>query len=169
MTANHTLEEIGENIKAYDPDMVVTSVYTPSYPKGVELLARVKDLLPDVVTGIGGVHAHFMYEEVLEKDGSVIDYVFRGEGDVTLSEMVKAYNEAVAAYSDEQAFEDVMRKVEGIAFKGVDGSVVATPRRDMLHDLDKLGLRLIRAEEAPNKGLGLAINDRLCRAASHSP
>ena len=35
---------------------------------------------------------------------------------------------------------------------------------DMLHQLDGLGLKLIRAEEAPNSGLGLAINDRLRRA-----
>ena len=37
---------------------------------------------------------------------------------------------------------------------------------DMLHDLDRMGLRLIRAEEAPGGGLGEAINDRLRRAGS---
>lgn len=36
---------------------------------------------------------------------------------------------------------------------------------DMLHELDALGLKLIRAEEAPETGLGLAINDRLRRAS----
>ena len=36
---------------------------------------------------------------------------------------------------------------------------------DMLHELDSLGLHLIRAEEAPENGLGIAINDRLRRAA----
>lgn len=37
---------------------------------------------------------------------------------------------------------------------------------DMLHELDKLGLAVIRAEEAPRSGLGAAINDRLSRAES---
>ena len=37
---------------------------------------------------------------------------------------------------------------------------------EMLHELDSLGLRLIRAEEAPGSGLGEAINDRLRRAKS---
>ncbi|MDR0472790.1 MAG: threonylcarbamoyl-AMP synthase [Treponema sp.] len=37
---------------------------------------------------------------------------------------------------------------------------------DMLHELDKMGLSLIRAEEAPQHGLGAAINDRLRRAAA---
>ena len=35
---------------------------------------------------------------------------------------------------------------------------------DMLHELDSLGLDLIRAEEVPEHGLGTAINDRLRRA-----
>ena len=37
---------------------------------------------------------------------------------------------------------------------------------DMLHELDALSLKLIRAEEAPPAGLGEAINDRLHRAAN---
>jgi L-threonylcarbamoyladenylate synthase len=37
---------------------------------------------------------------------------------------------------------------------------------EMLHELDRLGLSLIRAEEAPPSGLGDAINDRLRRAES---
>jgi L-threonylcarbamoyladenylate synthase len=36
---------------------------------------------------------------------------------------------------------------------------------DCLHELDSLGLEFIRAEEAPDCGLGKAINDRLRRAA----
>ena len=37
---------------------------------------------------------------------------------------------------------------------------------DVLHELDSLGLSVIRAEEVPEHGLGLAINDRLRRAGS---
>jgi L-threonylcarbamoyladenylate synthase len=36
----------------------------------------------------------------------------------------------------------------------------------LLHDLDSLGLSRIRAELVPGRGLGPAINDRLCRAAA---
>ena len=35
-----------------------------------------------------------------------------------------------------------------------------------LHEVDSLGLKLLHAEMAPNTGLGLAINDRLTRAAA---
>lgn len=37
---------------------------------------------------------------------------------------------------------------------------------DMLHNLDGLGLKLIKAEEAPSGGIGEAINDRLRRASA---
>ncbi|MDR2029708.1 MAG: threonylcarbamoyl-AMP synthase [Treponema sp.] len=37
---------------------------------------------------------------------------------------------------------------------------------DLLHELDRLGASRIRAERAPPQGLGLAINDRLSRAAA---
>ncbi|MDR2069694.1 MAG: L-threonylcarbamoyladenylate synthase type 1 TsaC, partial [Spirochaetaceae bacterium] len=37
---------------------------------------------------------------------------------------------------------------------------------DTLHELDRLGLSRIRAEEAPPGGLGPAINDRLRKAAA---
>jgi len=37
---------------------------------------------------------------------------------------------------------------------------------DMLHELDMMGLKIIRAEEAPEASLGAAINDRLRRAAA---
>jgi L-threonylcarbamoyladenylate synthase len=37
---------------------------------------------------------------------------------------------------------------------------------EMLHELDGLGLSLIRAEEAPSHGLGEAVNDRLRRAGA---
>jgi L-threonylcarbamoyladenylate synthase len=47
-----------------------------------------------------------------------------------------------------------------------DGAEAAANFFDMLHELDLLGLCLIRAEEAPPGGLGTAINDRLMRAAA---
>jgi L-threonylcarbamoyladenylate synthase len=37
---------------------------------------------------------------------------------------------------------------------------------DLLHELDRLGPSRIRAEMAPSEGLGLAVNDRLGRAAN---
>lgn len=126
MTLGHDLERIAEELERIRPDVVLTSCYTPSYPAGIRLLQVAKDTLPGVVTGIGGVHAHFMYREVLERDGSVVDYVLRGEGERTAPELMTCL-----AAGDDPA------KVLGIAFVR-DGGVVATSPRPFIHDLDAL-------------------------------
>jgi L-threonylcarbamoyladenylate synthase len=63
---------------------------------------------------------------------------------------------------------------EGIRFLSETGDTAEAAANlfEMLHQLDGMGLSLIRAEEAPSHGLGEAINDRLRRAgakASFSP
>jgi len=161
MTADHTLEEIGEKLVELAPDLVLTTAYTSSYPKAVELLTLVKKLLPDTVTGIGGVHAHFMYEEALSKDGDVIDVVFRGEGEVTVPEFVKAYN----------AGED-LSTVQGIAFRDKEGKVVLAPPRPFMHDLDNLATAWDLVEwdlytfyPLPDTNLAIVSSSRGCNQA----
>ncbi len=126
MTMGHTIDDISAELERMRPDVVVTSAYTPSYPKSVELLRVAKSVLPGVVTGVGGVHAHFMYDEVLTRDGDVVDFVFRGEGDVTLPELIRCLDA-----------KDDPAKVAGIAFMR-DGGVIVTPSRTFAADLDAL-------------------------------
>ncbi|MCX8006651.1 MAG: B12-binding domain-containing radical SAM protein [Coriobacteriia bacterium] len=127
MTADHDAEAIARELERIRPDMVVTTAYTSSYPKAVELLRLAKHTVPGVVTGIGGVHAHFMYEEVLSRDGDAVDIVFRGEGERTLPETVACLNAG-----------DRLDKVPGLAFRDESGSVVATATRPFIADLDSL-------------------------------
>jgi len=126
MTLNHTIEDITAELQRMCPDVVLTSCYTPSYPKGVELLRVAKETLPGVITGIGGVHSHFMYDEVLTRDGDAVDYVIRGEGEVTTPSLLACLNA-----------KDDPAKVSGIAFNR-DGAPHATPERPFAHDLDTL-------------------------------
>ena len=57
---------------------------------------------------------------------------------------------------------------EGIRILSETGNMTEAAANlfEMLHELDGLGLSLIRAEEAPSRGLGEAINDRLRRAGA---
>lgn len=126
MTAGHDLAEITRRLTDMAPDMVLTSAYTSSYPKAVELLRAAKGALPGVVTGIGGVHAHFMYDEVLSTDGDAVDFVLRGEGEVTAPKLARCLD---AGHDPGD--------VAGIAFREGD-RVVATPARPFLTSLDDL-------------------------------
>ncbi len=127
MTADHDLERIATEIERIAPDMVLTTAYTASYPAAIRLLHVARETLPGVVTGIGGVHAHFMYDEVLTKNGDAVDFVLRGEGEITLPELVECINAG-----------DDLSKVEGIAYRDKNGGVIATPARPFVHDLDTL-------------------------------
>jgi len=124
MIMNDEIPEIVERLEDLRPDMVLTSAYTSSYPAAARMLRAVKGALPGIVTGVGGVHANFMYEEILTRDGDAIDYVLRGEGEVTAPELVECLNSG-----------DDPRKVAGIVFVE-NGTVHVTPRRPFLASLD---------------------------------
>ncbi len=157
MTMNHDLEQIASELERIAPDMVLTTAYTSSYPKAATMLRMAKETLPGVITGIGGVHAHFMYEEVLGRDGDAVDYVFRGEGEASLPELVACLNA-----------DDDPAEVAGIAFVR-DGHVVATPVRPWHESLDALPTAwdtvdwdLYRFYPLPDRHLAVVSTSRGC-------
>lgn len=157
MTMNHDLEDIARELERMKPDVVLTSCYTPSYPAGVKLLKVAKDTLPGVITGVGGVHAHFMWSEVLERDGDVVDFVLRGEGEITVPELMRCLDAG-----------DDPAKVQGIAYVR-DGVPFATPARAFVHDLDALPTAwdlvdwdIYRFYPLPEKKLAIVSTSRGC-------
>ena len=161
MTADHDLSRIAEELERMAPDMVLTSAYTPSYPAAIKLLDLAKKTLPGVITGIGGVHAHFMYDEVLRTTGDAVDFVLRGEGEETLPELATC----LAAGGDPA-------KVAGIAFRDGSGAVIVTPTRAFVHDLDALPMAwdlidwsLYRFYPLPKKKLAVISSSRGCDQA----
>ncbi|GAB4281474.1 MAG: radical SAM protein [Coriobacteriia bacterium] len=127
MIENDEVEDIVARLEDIRPDVVLTSAYTPSYPAATRMMRAAREALPGVVTGIGGVHANFMYEEVLSRDGDAYDFVFRGEGERTVPELLECLDAG-----------DDPSKVLGIAFRDESGGVIATPKRPFLEDLDGL-------------------------------
>jgi anaerobic magnesium-protoporphyrin IX monomethyl ester cyclase len=157
MTMDHDLDRIATELERISPDMVLTTAYTSSYPKAAALLRLAKETLPGVVTGIGGVHAHFMYEEVLTEDGDAVDYVFRGEAEASLPELISCLD-AGCDPAD----------VAGIAFVR-DGTVVATPVRPWCESLDELPTAwdivdwdLYRFYPLPDRHLAVVSTSRGC-------
>ncbi len=128
MTKGHDLEEIRRRIEAEKPDCVATTAYTASINASMDVLKAAKEINPDIVTVIGGVHANFCYEELLAANPH-LDFVVRGEGEETFPELLAAI-EAGGGLS----------KVRGIAFRKDGGrpAVVVTTRRPFIHDLDSL-------------------------------
>lgn len=126
MSLWHKWPDIRRRIKEFQPDVVATTAFTASIVDAVKLLAFAKEINPRVVTVLGNVHATFCYEEILQADHSAVDYIVRGEGEETLPELLNCLNA-----------DDDPKKVAGLAFWR-DASVVLTPKRPFIFDLDAL-------------------------------
>lgn len=126
MSLWHKWPDIRKRIEAFKPDVVATTAYTASIVDGLKLLALAKEINPEIMTVLGNVHASFCYEEILAADHGAVDYIVRGEGEVTLPELLDCLN----AGSDP-------KDVAGLAFWRNNG-VVLTPKAPYIHDLDSL-------------------------------
>jgi len=126
MSLWHKWPEIQARIEAFKPDVVATTSFTASIVKALELCDLAKQINPDVVTVLGNVHAAFCYDEVLQDSHEALDYIVRGEGEVTLVELLNCLN----AGGDPAT-------VDGLAFWRND-AVVVTPKAAYIHDLDGL-------------------------------
>lgn len=124
MTKRHGFRDIKKRIAEIRPDYVATSAITSTVVDALEILKITKEISPDVITVIGGVHPHFMFKEVLEN--SFVDYVVRGEGEETLKELLLCLDRAESP-----------DRVEGIAYRQ-GGQIMATPPRPFIKDLDSI-------------------------------
>jgi anaerobic magnesium-protoporphyrin IX monomethyl ester cyclase len=78
-------------------------------------------------TVLGGPHVTALQEEILELQPE-IDYVVVGEGELTITELCQMLEHADREPS----------QIQGLVYRAADGTVQATPRRDLIKDVDSL-------------------------------
>ncbi len=128
MTNHLSDEQVRERIAEIRPDVVGCTAITPAIYKAQRLLQVAKEVNPDVVTVLGGIHGTFMYPQVL-REAPWIDAVVRGEGEQVFLNLVRAVEDG--AWARDRS------GVRGIAFLD-DGKVVATPAEPTIKDLDRV-------------------------------
>jgi anaerobic magnesium-protoporphyrin IX monomethyl ester cyclase len=121
-----------ENLRArmleLKPDIVGTTAITPSIYKAERVLEIAKEAVPNAVRILGGVHATFMYKQVLP-EAPWIDAIARGEGEEIMVDIARAV-------ADGRWLAD-RDKIKGIAY--LDGDkVVATPAAPTVKNIDAL-------------------------------
>lgn len=126
MTDHVDDEALAAMIAEADPDIVGTTAITPSIYKAEKVLEIAKRVKPGVVTVLGGVHATFMYRQVLA-EAPQIDAIVRGEGE----EIMVAFAKAVA----EGRWPADRSKIRGLAYLEA-GKVVATPAAPTVKNFD---------------------------------
>ncbi len=124
----HSYEEIGKRIEDEKPEVVATTAFTAEIVDALKALKLAKEINPGIITVIGNVHPTFCYEEMLKDASTPVDYIVRGEGEETMVDLMNV----LSSGGD-------LSKVRGIAYRD-NGTVVVTPTRGFIKDLDALPL-----------------------------
>ena len=125
MSKFHTFDDIRDQIKAYSPDAVGTAAYTSSINDAINVLKIAKEVDIGIITFLGGIHPTFCWDEILKKDGDIVDYVIRGEAEITTTELL--HNIWSGKEPD----------IPGIAYTR-NGKIISTKERPLINDLDVL-------------------------------
>lgn len=126
MSYFHNYTEIVKRIEAYKPDVVAITAITASIHDCIEVCRLSKQISREIITILGNVHPTFMWEEILRGHHRSVDYIVRGEGELTLPELLDCH------FSKGD-----LSKVKGIAFRA-GNRAFATPARGYIPDLDSI-------------------------------
>jgi anaerobic magnesium-protoporphyrin IX monomethyl ester cyclase len=92
MTNDIDDETLRRMIRDDNPAVVGTTAITPSIYKAERVVEIAKEVNPGIVTVLGGIHATFMYRQVLS-EAPWIDAIVRGEGEEIVVDLVRAIAE----------------------------------------------------------------------------
>lgn len=129
MTLDLDDEVMRKKFAEIKPDIVGCTSITPSIYKAQRLLQVAKEVNPNVITVLGGIHGTFMFSQVLG-ESPWIDAVVRGEGEQVFLNLVKAV--------DAGNFLENRESVPGIAFINQEGKIVSTVAEPPIADLDTI-------------------------------
>ncbi len=126
---HYVWQEIKNVISEFNPDMIGLGVMTAKYGSALKVSQIAKSINRKCKVIWGGPHATINSQEVLENES--VDFVVRGEGDVTLKSLVN-----LLIKTDEPSRDDLSR-IEGLSYKDAI-TVFHNPDRPLVEDLDTL-------------------------------
>jgi anaerobic magnesium-protoporphyrin IX monomethyl ester cyclase len=118
-------KDIESRIESTRPSMVAASGFTCNAYTCARTVEIAKKVDENIITVLGGIHFSSVPEESLN-DFPEIDFIVKGEGEVTLTELIKTLRNGGDPGS-----------VSGMSFRR-NGQVVHTPDRTLIDDLDTL-------------------------------
>jgi len=150
-------KQIKHIIKKEKPDVVGTSALVTSSKSALKILEIAKDIDSEIVTIAGGVFFTFYYKPTL-KEHPYVDFIIRGEGELTAIELIKTLNNA--------EHPDKLKEIVGIAFKN-ENRIIKTGERDLIQNLDEFPFPWedLPVDKYVDSGLrrAIAISSRGCK------
>lgn len=126
MTYHLGPEVLRSRLKELQPDIVGVTSITPSIYEAEEVLRIASEVVPGALRVLGGVHATFMFRQVLS-EAPWVDVIVRGEGEEILVALAEAVRDG--------RWPADRRKIKGLAFAD-GGEIVATQAASTVKDLD---------------------------------
>ena len=116
-----------ERIAAFNPDIMLMSVTTPTFNHDCNWFAKeVKALLPAIKIGAVGIHVTALPEESLMRT-QYLDFVIKGEPEAVAKELISAFKEGAD-----------LKRIPGIAYRTGRG-IRDNPLPDYRDDIDSYG------------------------------
>ena len=116
------------SLAALAPDVVGTTAITPAIYEAEEVLKIAREVAPDAMTVLGGIHGTFMFRQVLS-EAPWIDVIVRGEGEEIIVDLMRTLAEG--------RWPADRRRIKGIAFLDA-GEIVSTPAAATVKDLQAI-------------------------------
>ena len=128
MTNDLSDEALRDLIAELQPDVVGTTAITPSIYVAERILEISKEVVPNALRVLGGIHATFMYKQVFS-EAPHVDVIVRGEGEEIITELMLAVEDG--------RWPADRYKIKGLAFRDGD-EIVATEAAPTVKNLDGL-------------------------------
>ncbi|MCM2560525.1 magnesium-protoporphyrin IX monomethyl ester anaerobic oxidative cyclase [Lutimaribacter sp. EGI FJ00015] len=128
MTNHMEDDELARRLSELEPDVVGVTAITPSIYKAEDVLKIAAQVVPGALRVLGGVHATFMYKQVLS-EAPWIDVIVRGEGEEIFTNLITAI--------DQGRWPEGRNKIKGLAYTEGD-QIVATQAAPTVKDLDAI-------------------------------
>lgn len=128
MTDNVGEEDLAARIAALDPDVIGVTSITPSIYAAEEVLRTALRVAPRAVRVLGGVHATFMYKQVLS-EAPWVDVIVRGEGEEVCTALMEAIRDG--------RWPQARNEIRGLAFRDGD-RIVATEAAATVRDMSTI-------------------------------
>lgn len=147
-TINQNESEILRGIFQYEPNMILFSTYVWNIFVIKSLIPNIKRVLPNAIIGCGGPETSFCAEKyLLEIEG--LDFIVKGEGEVTVKEIVFAFEQELQVNPLENDL-DFLSKIPGVYFFN-NRKVSFSGERQLLCNLDELSFPYQTIQEPDTK------------------
>jgi radical SAM superfamily enzyme YgiQ (UPF0313 family) len=146
-------KEAEEVLRRVHPDTVGVTVMSAKLPSAFRLIDIVKRVFPECKTVIGGPHATIMPDEILEN--TKVDFVVRGEGEVTFLELCKMISANSNSFST----------IDGLSFRN-NGEIVHNKARALESHLSRFPFPakdlFLDRDKYPSHALANMVTSRGC-------